>query len=608
VMNGDGTMNEEAGPYAGMDRFECRKKILEDLEAAGLIEKIDEHQHAVGHCYRCDTVVEPRLSPQWFVRMAPLAAPALEAVNDGRVQFVPGRWTKVYQEWMGNIRDWCISRQIWWGHRIPVFYCDACGHEWAAKGQPEMCPMCAKTDIRQDEDVLDTWFSSWLWPFSTFGWPEDNEDLKFYYPTHDLVTASEIIFFWVARMVMAGMEFMGDIPFEKVYIHGTVRDDKGRKMSKSLGNSIDPLTIIEQFSADALRFSLTMLTATGQDVYISTEKFEIGRNFGTKLWNAARFMKLHSDKADASAWQNGITFNPDLLGSDDKHILFRLRDAVRDCGDNLEKFRFNDAAHVLYEFVWHQFCDWYVESCKETLYGDDDARRTEVLKVMHHVFDMALRLLHPIMPFVTEELWHAMGYGDEDDSIMTAAWPAAASASELEALGISEANVAYVDDKHDLIRVARTLRADYGISPTKQIAYMVKPNDADTAARLAEDEVSVRALMRAESLAIDPELAPEKAMPSGLSKLGAVYMPLEGLVDIEAEIKRLTGQLEKVERDLQGTTRKLENQAFVSKAPAEVVDKQRERKKELIEQREKLRKLVDTLSGMATGAETESVS
>jgi len=289
VMNNNGTMNEAAGIYDGMDRFECRAALVKALEEQGLLAKIDDHDHAVGHCYRCHTAVEPRLSPQWFVKMAPLAEPALEAVKNGSIQFVPARWEKVYEEWLTNIRDWCISRQIWWGHRIPVFYCDDCDHEWVSKDVPTKCEKCSSDNIRQDEDVLDTWFSSWLWPFSTFGWPNSNDDLKFYYPTNDLTTASEIIFFWVARMVMAGIEFMGDIPFEKVYIHGTVRDDKGLKMSKSLGNSINPLDIIEDFSADALRFSLIMLTATGQDVYISNEKFEVGRNFGTKDLECSSF-------------------------------------------------------------------------------------------------------------------------------------------------------------------------------------------------------------------------------------------------------------------------------------------------------------------------------
>ncbi len=599
VMNGDGTMNEEAGPYAGLDRFACREKILEQLKAEGLLEKVEEHDHAVGHCYRCDTIVEPRLSPQWFVKMQPLAEPAIEAVKSGRITFTPARWTKVYLDWMENIRDWCISRQIWWGHRIPVFYCDACGHIWAAKGQPEMCPMCAKTTIRQDEDVLDTWFSSWLWPFSTLGWPDTNDDLKTYYPTHDLVTASEIIFFWVARMIMAGLEFMGDIPFRQVYIHGTVRDDQGRKMSKSLGNSIDPLTIIEEFSADALRFSLMMITATGQDVFLSNDKFEIGRNFGTKIWNAARFIAMQSEGFSPEDCTGKQPFGADGLHPDDKHILSRLQKAVADCTESLEKYRFNDAAHALYEFVWHQFCDWYVEYSKEALYGGDTARREQVLKVLHYVFANAIRLLHPMMPFVTEELWHAMGYGGENDSIMHGPWPGPLGIAEQEEWGITSEVVDYVDSKHELIRVGRTMRADYGIVPSRKIDYLIKPNTAEAAELLSVDAESIKMLLRAGSLRIDTDLVPDRAMPSGLSQLGAIYMPLEGLVDIESELARLSGQLEKVIGDLERTNRKLDNESFVSKAPTHVVEQQRVRRRELVEKKEKFERLVATLSEMA---------
>ena len=364
VMHPDGTMNAEAGPYAGLDRTVCRKRILADLKEAGLLDNVVNHQHAVGHCYRCDTIVEPRLSPQWFVKMKPLAEPALAAVRNEQITFTPGRWTKVYLEWLENIRDWCISRQIWWGHRIPVFTCQACSHVWAAVEAPGVCTKCGHDKILQDEDVLDTWFSSWLWPFSTFGWPEKNADLACYYPTHDLVTASEIIFFWVARMIMAGYEFMGDIPFRRVFIHGTVRDDRGRKMSKSLGNSIDPLTIIDKYSADALRFSLMMITATGQDVFLSDDKFEIGRNFGTKIWNAARFLQMHgeADTAAAGRWVGAglAPWGAAALAPDDQHLLAKLWDSIENLNAHLDACRFNDAALTLYEFVWHQFCDRYV--------------------------------------------------------------------------------------------------------------------------------------------------------------------------------------------------------------------------------------------------------
>jgi valyl-tRNA synthetase len=590
VMHGDGRMNEVAGPYEGLDRFECRKQIVADLEKAGLVEKIEVHQHAVGHCYRCDTVIEPRLSPQWFVKMKPLAEPALEAVNSGRIQFVPDRWTKVYQEWMENIRDWCISRQIWWGHRIPIFYCDDCRHEWAAKGTPEWCPKCGSKNYRQDEDVLDTWFSSWLWPFSTFGWPNETDNLKFYYPTHDLVTASEIIFFWVARMIMAGLEFVGDIPFRKVYIHGTVRDDQGRKMSKSLGNSIDPLSIIEAYSADALRFSLMMITATGQDVYVSNEKFEIGRNFGTKLWNAARFIQMKSENAEAA----GVValgepqLDAALLTADDRHILLRLNAAIEDCTSNLEKYRFNDAAHTLYEFVWHQYCDWYLESAKEVLNGDDDARRNQTLRVLHTCLSAALRLLHPMMPFVTEELWQQMGYAEAGSTIMKAPWPEPLAAASLANAGIRPDDAVYVDAKHELVRMGRQLRADYGIAPGKRLDYSIRPDNDDTAKRLHADITSLRAALRAETITVDTNLDPETAMPGMLTPIGMLYLPLDGVIDIEAERSRLNAELDKVKGHLTGATKKLENENFVSKAPEKVVDQVRATRDELRDKQSKL--------------------
>ena len=598
VMNGDGTMNEEAGPYEGLDRTECRKRILRDLEEEGLLERVEDHDHAIGHCYRCHSVVEPRLSPQWFVRMKPLAQPAIDAVKNGTVEFVPARWTKVYLDWMENIRDWCISRQIWWGHRIPVFTCDGCGHEWVAQGKPETCPACGAGSVRQDEDVLDTWFSSWLWPFSTFGWPGENDDLRFYYPTNDLVTASEIIFFWVARMIMAGLEFMGDVPFRKVYIHGTVRDDKGLKMSKSLGNSIDPLTVIDLYSADALRFSLMMITATGQDVYLSNDKFEIGRNFGTKLWNAARFILMNSD-GDADrrigGGEDAAAFDPALLGPDDQHLVARLDDAVRNCTEALERYRFNDAAQVLYEFLWHQFCDWYVEVSKTVLSGPEDPRRKQVLDVMHHAFRTSLRLLHPIMPFITEELWHVMGYGEDTESIMDAAWPVPMTPETTARLGITPETVAYVDSKHDIIRIGRTLKSDYEIAPSTKVDYLVKPSDADAAQRLEADRASLESLLRARSVTIDADATPRQATPSGVSSLGTVYMPIEGLVDVKSERARLQGQLEKAEEGLRRVIMKLENESFVTKAPEQVVARQRERRTEWMEAAEKLQRLIDAL-------------
>ena len=589
VMHGDGRMNEMAGPYAGMDRFACRKQIVADLDAAGLIEKIDEHQHAVGHCYRCDAVVEPRLSPQWFVRMKPLAEPALAAVDDGRVTFVPDRWTKVYREWMENIRDWCISRQIWWGHRIPVFTCVDCNYEWAAKGQPQKCPKCNSASIEQETDVLDTWFSSWLWPFSTLGWPEKTDALQTYYPTHDLATASEIIFFWVARMVMAGLEFVGEVPFRTVYIHGTVRDDQGRKMSKSLGNSIDPLSIIEETSADALRFSLMILTATGQDVYVSREKFEIGRNFGTKMWNAARFMRMHSEARPCGDWALALALTSDQVRADDAHILLRYEAAIESVTENLEKYRFNDAAAALYEFVWHQFCDWYLEYTKTVFQGDDEAACVQTLQIMHYCFAGALRLLHPFMPFVTEELWHAMGYASSaSDTIVRAPWPQRLDASVLAQGGISAADGAYVDARHELIRLGRQLRADYGLAPAEKLPFVIRPDDAATYARLESDRTALLAGLRASEVTITDHPTPEQSRAGLLSPLGMIYLPLEGVIDLEAERARVREEIAKVEKFVAGANAKLGNAKFMDKAPSAVVANVRATRDELVAKQEKL--------------------
>jgi valyl-tRNA synthetase len=594
VMHGDGRMNEAAGPYAGLDRFECRKKILEDLEAAGLIETIEPHKNAVGHCYRCDTVVEPRLSPQWFVKMKPLAGPAIEAVRDGRIRFMPDRWTKVYLEWMENIRDWCISRQIWWGHRIPVYTCEGCQKEWAAVEKPACCPVCKGTSLKQDEDVLDTWFSSWLWPFSTFGWPDKNPDLALYYPTHTLVTASEIIFFWVARMIMAGFEFMGDIPFREVYIHGTVRDDKGRKMSKSLGNSLDPREIINETSADALRFSLMMLTATGQDVFVNKEKLEIGRNFGTKIWNAARFMQMHGKTLAPDALDPVL--DPALLSDDDRQILFRLQETIASCTSNLEKYRFNDAAHDLYEFVWHQFCDWYLESSKEVLFGADEARKAQVVKIMQYCLGTSLRLLHPFMPFLTEELWHAFDFGGEADTILFAAWPKPLAAAGLAPWGADAETAAYVDEKHELIRAGRMLRADTSIAPGVKVDYVIKPADAATAARLLRDAPGTAVLLKAREVKIDPAFAPAKAMPSAVTRVGTIYMPVEGLVDVPMELARLNKELDKVTQEAARVDKKLGNPDFMAKAAESVVEQQRALQLELAEKAARLKHLMEMLN------------
>lgn len=595
VMTDTGEMNEAAGPYQGMERFACREKIVADLQAAGLLVKVEPHAHAVGHCYRCHTIVEPRLSPQWFVKMKPLARPAIDALKDGRVRFVPERWNKVYLEWMENIRDWCISRQIWWGHRIPVYYCDAegCGHEWAARTAPTACPKCGSTQWHQDPDVLDTWFSSWLWPFSVFGWPDSTPDLKFHYPTDDLVTAPDIIFFWVSRMIMAGLEFMGEVPFRRVYLHGTVRDTQGRKMSKSLGNSIDPLDIIRDFSADALRFSLIALTATGQDVYISKEKFELGRNFGTKIWNAARFLQMNTGEAAPDV--RAPTFDPALLTADDQHILALLHRLISQCDEHIERCRFNDYAKAIHEFFWHEFCDWYVEYAKQPLYGADPVRKAEVLKVMHYILSRALCLLHPIMPFLTEELWQDMGYTAIAESIMVAPWPKAEDEDELAARGIQPDAVAYVDAKHASIGLARNLRADYELPPGQSADFVLRPTDPEIGARVRADRAAYLPYLRAEKFEVEADFTPPKAMPSVITPLGTLFMSLTGHIDVESEKKRLTEQLAKTTQDLENAAKRLENENFIARAKPEVVEQARARRKELQEKRDKLAKLLETL-------------
>jgi len=585
VMNPDGTMNEEAGPYAGMDRFDCRKQILKDLEAQGLLEKIEEHVHKVGHCYRSKCVIEPRLSRQWFVKMEPLARKAVQAVKDGDLNFVPERWNKVYLNWLDNIRDWCISRQLWWGHRIPIYYCDSTGEVWASRETPTQSPSGA-TDIRQDEDVLDTWFSSWLWPFSVHGWPEQTESLAKWYPSSTLATAPDIIFFWVARMVMAGYAFMDDVPFKTVYLHGVVRDKEGRKQSKSLGNSIDPLHIIEEFSADALRFSLITLNATGQDVKIGENDFEMGRNYSTKIWNAARFMDMQGESTGE--------IDPALLSSDDRHLLLRLDQTVQQATEHLDRYRFNDYSHALYSFIWGDFCDWYVEYAKGPLNSGDEARKAHTLAVMHHTFRTALTLLHPLMPFITEELWEAMGYRGDGTFLMKSEWPTAFGPERYADWGLDERLLAFVDAKRDLIRAARQLRADYNIKPSQEIEYIVRPEDDGIAAALEAEIASLNQFVRGR-VRLERAYQPEGAAPGLVSKAGMVFMPADGLIDVAAESERIGKQLKDVEGHIARGHARLGNDAFVSKAPPHVVAQIQEQQDGLTEKAEKLRALLKSL-------------
>ena len=568
VMNEDATINEVGRDFKGMDRFEAREAIIEELKERDLFVKSEPHRHAVGHCYRCHTMVEPRLSKQWFVKMKPLAKPALEAVKKGKIKFYPKRWTKVYINWMENIKDWCISRQIWWGHRIPVFYCKECNETIVSKVKPEKCTKCNSSKIEQDPDVLDTWFSSWLWPFSTFGWPEKTKDLDYFYPTAVLVTAQEIIFFWVARMIMSGLEFMKKIPFKDVYIHGTVRDDTGTKMSKSLGNIIDPLEIIKNFGSDALRFSIVSITAQGQDVFLSPQKFEIGRNFANKLWNASRFvlmnLKENLVKKDLCQMANDAS-----LTLADRWILSRFYEALRDSQESLESYRINDAANRIYEFIWHEFCDWYLEIAKLTI---EDAHTQLTL---YKVLEKSLRMLHPIMPFITEEIWQSLPREQKTDSIMVTSWPHVQK--ELISKSVNSKMTLLIN----IIQAIRNLRATWHIDHQAKIDIFIKVKKKNTVSLLEANAMYVNKLARVGNMNISTTM--KKPPHSAFSVIQdiEIFLPLEGVIDIDKEKKRLGEKRDNLQSELGRVKAKLANKKFISKAPKSVIEKTKERKEVL---------------------------
>jgi valyl-tRNA synthetase len=589
IMNEDATLNENAGPYKGYERFQAREELVKQLEREGLLEKIERHAHSIAHCQRCDTLLEPLLSEQWFVKMKPLAEPALQAVLDGRIKFYPERWTKVYIGWMENIRDWCISRQLWWGHRIPVYYCDECGRMMVKRTRPEQCERCASGNIRQDEDVLDTWFSSWLWPFSTLGWPEKTPELDYYYPTQLLVTAAEIIFFWVARMIMAGFEFMGDLPFSDVYINGTVRDEIGRKMSKSLGNGIDPLLMIERYSADSVRFSLLMLASEGQDVNLSESRFEMGRNFSNKIWNAYRFLSL-------SAGDVALDDRPDDVGEmpeeelADRWVKSRYYRTVKTVTEGIETYRLHDAITALYDFFWHDYCDWYLELIKERLGAES---RPESRKIALHlasgILEGSMKLLHPFMPFITEEIWQSVDHTGKEDSIMVSRWPARFDER------IDDSVEQRMSLLQQLIGAIRNIRGEMNVPPGRKIKVVLRITDVQTASLVDERRNYVAALARVEDMTISPQ--PTIPRPSAKAFLPGVeiHVPLAGLIDLDKENERLQKELNRVETEAQAHERKLSNDQFVSKAPEHVVQSTRERRAELLRKAEKLRQSLEQL-------------
>ena len=576
VFNEDATVNANGGKYEGMDRYECRKAVVKDLEEGGWLVKIEDHEHNVGTCYRCGTTVEPMTSAQWFVKMAPLAKPAMDVVNEGKTKFVPDRFSKTYLRWMENVHDWCISRQLWWGHRIPAFYCEDCGEMTVSKTDVCTCPKCGGTHIHQEEDVLDTWFSSALWPFSTLGWPDKTKELDYFYPTSTLVTGYDIIFFWVARMIFSGVEHMGETPFKTVYIHGLVRDAQGRKMSKSLGNGIDPLEVIDQYGADALRFTLATGNSPGNDMRFSDERVQASRNFCNKIWNASRFiqMNLTIDKDKAVEL-------PSDLAIEDKWIISKFNTLVADVTRNIDQYELGLAAAKLNDFIWENFCDWYIEIAKTRLQTGDE----NVQKVLCYVLSGAMQLLHPFMPFITETIWQALPH--EGPSVMVSAWPE--YKDELH----FAAEEAQMESLMDAVRAIRNRRAEMNVPPSKKAKVLILTEKKDTFS--AGAGFFPKLAYASEIELIDAVPADAAKMASVVTGDAQIYMPMGDLIDFEAERARLGKEKSKVEADIDFVMKKLNNPKFVDKAPEKVVAAEREKAEKL---REHLAKLEESIAAL----------
>jgi valyl-tRNA synthetase len=616
VMRPDGRMNENASDYKDMDRFEAREVILEDLKEKGLLEKIVPHQLSAGHCYRCHTIIEPYLSKQWFVKMKPLAKPGIEAVKKGRIKFHPKRWTKVYLSWMANIQDWCISRQIWWGHRIPVYYCKECSETGILKSKgkskkskvdlgvivsrvrPEKCPSCGSANIYQDEDVLDTWFSSWLWPFATFYWPfqahdaggktHNRDDLGYFYPTSLLVTAPEIIFFWVARMIMAGFEFMGREPFHDVYIHGTVRDIEGKKMSKSLGNIIDPLDIINEYGADALRFSLISITAEGQDVFLSKDRFEQGRNFANKIWNASRFILMN---LEPSCVRRDLCdfFKKEDLSPINRWILSRLYSTLKETGKMLDAYKFNEAANTLYGFFWHEFCDWYLEMVKS------DIKNPHNQVVMYKVLEKFLRMAHPFMPFITEEIGARLNEAtgqpaNETKSIMIQPWP------HTQEEMIDKKIEAKLNLLFEIITTVRNMRQELEIPLLQEITVVFSTASKENQQLLGFLSSYVKSLAKLSEIKITEKYTHLKSSITTVIKDIHITIPLKGVIDVQKEKIKIEERIRKAEAQIKTKEKTLGNKEFLKKAPEEIVEKEKAKIEELNDILKRLKVIKDGLS------------
>lgn len=585
VMTEKAVINEEGGPYAGLDRYEARDQIVADLRDQGFLVDIEDHPHAVGTCYRCHTTIEPYLSDQWFVDMKPLAQPAIEAVRDGRVAFHPKRWENTYFHWMENIRDWCISRQLWWGHRIPVFYCDTCATMTASKIDIEHCDTCGGP-MRQDEDVLDTWFSSQLWPFATFGWPNTSEKLDYFYPTSALSTARDILFLWVARMVMSGMYFMdGEVPFSDVIIHPTVFNKEGKRMSKSLGTGVDPLDLMAHYGADGMRFGL-MLQVTGvQDLKFDDDKLLSSRNFANKIWNAARFVLMNSEDYVASSP------NPTTVA--DRWILSRLARLVERTTSSIDTYNFGEAARDLYDFFWNEFCDWYIELAKGRLMNGSPEERTSVQSVLVYVLDKSLRLLHPMMPFLTEEIWGRLPLSPDDGapSLMVGAWPTNDEVASFKDGSAEEA----IELIKAIVSMARATRARYGVGFKEPLALLINADDERAAIVSGETEL-IRSLANISTLTIGPDIQKPEHASVGVAEGMQVFIPLEGLVDFEAEKMRLIAEQAKLAKDFEKFDKKLSNPGFLAKAAPEIVEKDTAKRDELRRQLEGLAEQIAELS------------
>ncbi|MEW6081451.1 MAG: valine--tRNA ligase [Bacillota bacterium] len=584
VIDPSGRMTQDAGPYAGLDRYECRKALLEELDRLGLLVRVEEYTHSVGQCYRCDTVIEPLLSRQWFVRMKPLAQPAMEAVLQGRVRFVPERFTKIYLNWMENIRDWCISRQIWWGHRIPAWYCRTCQEIMVTVDPPEACA-CGSQDLEQDEDVLDTWFSSALWPFSTLGWPEDSDDLRYFYPTSVLVTGYDIIFFWVARMMVMGEEFMKEEPFRNVLIHGLVRDAQGRKMSKSLGNGIDPLEVIEKYGADTLRFTLMTGNTPGNDMRFYWERVESSRNFANKIWNATRFVLMNLEGHEGEGFGEPVPTN-----LAERWILSRYASTVRDVTGCLERYELGEAARLLYDFVWDEFCDWYVEMSKTYLYHGEASQRRQAQGILGYVLLGTMQLLHPFMPFISEEIWNHLEGSRR--SIVGSSWPRVPEA--LLDAG-SEETMTRVKE---VVRAIRNLRAEVNVPPSRLARVVLQPTSDSSKEALQQVKAHIESLAMADPLVFQEtgSARPDQAL-AAVTAAAEVYLPLVGLVDVDKEVERLERDLALEETELERVTKRLSNKEFLNKAPQEIVQKERGRQHERLEKVSRLKARIDALKG-----------